>query len=163
MHVPHPHDSEFFGVSNLRSLRKRPKLSPGDLAVGWPGVAWEKFGLSHERRDKIAKFNRRGSLFGGDRDTNPPNLDDPAQERFQQTIDEANKRAAENREKILLVPTPEQKAKWPDMTDESFKFPSPQRSVTRGTGEAKCREKRPIASAVTENMAGSPVSRVIGP
>lgn len=97
----------------------------------------EKLGLSQEQRDAIAKLNQRVSVFGRgtdrDRTANPPNPNVPAQDRFQQAVDEANKRAAETREKILAILTPEQKAKWSEMAGEPFKFPTPQWSTTRGT------------------------------
>lgn len=97
----------------------------------------EQLGLTQQQRDEIAKLTQPSSSFGrgGDRDrtTNPPNPNVPAAERFRQAVEEANKRAAETREKILAVLTPEQKAKWSEMTGEPFKFPTPQRSVTRGT------------------------------
>lgn len=138
--------TRFFGFSSLRKLRK---FSPGDLAVKWPGVGREQLVLSQEQRDEIAKLNLRGLFFGGghdqDRNTNPPNLDDPAQKRFQQTIDEANKRAVENREKTLSVLAPEQKAKWSELTDDAFKFTSRQRSAARGNGTRSSEPAKPSA------------------
>lgn len=96
----------------------------------------EKLSLTQTQRDEIAKLHQRGSFFGtgGPRDqaTNPPNPNVSSQERFQQSIDEANKRAAETREKILAVLTPEQKTKWAELTGVTFKFPTRQWSSPRG-------------------------------
>ena len=97
----------------------------------------EKLGLTQQQRDEIAKLTQPSSSFGRggvqDRTTNPANPNGPAAERFRQAVEETNKRAAETREKILAVLTPEQKAKWSEMTGETFKFPTPQRSVPRST------------------------------
>ena len=51
----------------------------------------------------------------------------------------------ENREKILSVLAPEQKAKWSEMTGETFKFPTPQRSTTRGTSTRSSEPAKPDA------------------
>src|SRR5207249_3754573 len=80
-----------------------------------------------------------------DRTTNPPIPTVPASERFQQLIEESNKRTAETREKILAILTPEQKAKWSEMTGETFKFPSPQRSAARGTSTRSSEPAKPGA------------------
>lgn len=111
------------------------RLQQQGLRVLLANAVVEKLGLTQQQRDEIAKLTQPSSGRGGvpDRTTNPPNTNVPAAERFQQAIDEANKRAAETREKVLAVLTPEQKAKWSEMTGESFKFPPRQRSSTRGT------------------------------
>ena len=110
----------------------------------------ERLGLSQTQRDEIAKLNQPGSPFGGgggagfrEQPANPPNPNAPAQDRFQQAVEEANKRAAETREKILAVLTPEQKAKWSEMTGETFQFPSRQRSTPRGTSTRSSEPARP--------------------
>lgn len=98
----------------------------------------EKLGLTQTQRDEIAKLNQRGSFFGKgsprDQTADPPNPNASPQDRFQQAIEDANKRATETRDKILAVLTPEQKAKWSEMTGATFKFPSHQRSTSRGDG-----------------------------
>ena len=100
----------------------------------------EKLSLSQAQRDEIAKFHQRGSFFGtgGPRDTatSPPNPNVSPQDRFQQSIEQANKRAAETREQILAVLTPEQKTKWSEMTGQTFKFPTRQWSSPRGGGRS---------------------------
>ncbi len=107
----------------------------------------EKLGLSPEQRDEIAKLARSVPSFGRDPGTTvpPPNQTTPAADRFQQIVEEANKRAEETREKILAVLTPEQKAKWSEMTGETFKFPTPQRSTTRGTSTRSSEPAKPDA------------------
>lgn len=92
----------------------------------------EKLGLTPEQRTAIGKLTGRTSSFGGGRVQNP-NPNTTAEERLQQARDEAAKRTAENREKILALLTPEQRAKWSEMTGEPFKFPTPTWPTTRGT------------------------------
>ena len=112
----------------------------------------EKLGLSQTQRDEIAKLNERVVPFRGglnqDGTNNPPNPNDSIgsiQDRIRQLTDEANKRAAETREKILAVLTPQQKAKWSEMTGETFQFPSRQRSTPRGTSTRFSEPAKPSA------------------
>ena len=107
----------------------------------------EKLGLSPEQRAEIAKLARSVPSFGRDPGTTvpPPSQTTPLADRIQQIIEEANKRAEETREKILALLTPEQKAKWFEMTDESFKLPTPQRSATRGTNIRSSEPAKPGA------------------
>lgn len=105
-----------------------------------------------EQRDEIAKLTRSVPSFGRDRGTTipPPNQTTPAADRFRQIVEEANQRAEETREKILAVLTPEQKAKWPEMTGETFKFPTPQRSATHGTSTQSSEPAKPGAEKTND-------------
>ncbi|MEK6259753.1 MAG: hypothetical protein AABP62_14135 [Planctomycetota bacterium] len=117
------------------------------LSSNWLAAS---LGFSQEQRAEIRKITtERDPRFGngrdGDRNTNPPNPNIPAPERVRETAEEANKRFAETREKVLAVLTPEQKAKWSEMTGEPFKFPTPQWSTTRGTNTRPSEPAKPDA------------------
>ncbi len=107
----------------------------------------EKLALTQEQRAEISKLTQRGSSFGGprDRSTTAGNPNASGADRFQQAIDEAAKRAAETRDKVMAVLTAEQKAKWTEMTGETFKFPTRSRSSTRGPGNSSPQPARPDA------------------
>ena len=109
----------------------------------------EKLGLTQQQRDEIAKLTQPSSPPGRgdapDRTTNTPDPNVPAAERFRVAVEEANKRAAETREKILAVLTPEQKAKWAEMTGQSFQLPRRQRSSTRGASTPSSEPAQPSA------------------
>ena len=94
----------------------------------------EKLGLTKEQIAEIARFDRLGFSFGRGSGfaRYAPNQTIPAAERYRQRVEETNQRAVENREEILSILTPEQRAKWSEMTGEPFKFPAtPLRSGTR--------------------------------
>lgn len=118
----------------------------GIRALSTDAVA-EKLGLTQEQRTEISKLTQRGPTFGGSRDrsTTAGNPNASAAERFQQATDEAAKRAAETRDKVMAILTAEQKAKWTEMTGETFKFPSRSRSFTRDSGRSSSPPARPDA------------------
>lgn len=98
----------------------------------------EKLGLTKEQINEIARFNQPGGFLFSQPGRGPsfsryaPNQKIPASARYRQRVEEANQRAMENREEILSVLTPEQLAKWSEMTGEAFKFPATSlRSGTR--------------------------------
>ena len=130
-----------------RRRMEQLRLQQQGLRVFNTNQVAEKLGLSQEQRDEIAKLTRSVPSFGRDRGTAipPPTQTTPAADRFRQIVEEANKRAEETREKILAVLTPEQKANWSEMTGESFKFPTPQRSTPRGTGTRSSEPAKPGA------------------
>ncbi len=132
-----------------RQRMEQLRLQQQGLRALTTNAVAEKLGLTQQQRDEIAKLTQSSSSFGRggvqDRTTNPPNPNVPAAERFRQAVEEANKRATETREKILAVLTPEQKAKWSEMTGEPFKFPTPQRSTTRGTSTRSSEPAKPGA------------------
>ena len=109
---------------------RRPKPNPGP-----------------DQRDEIAKLTRSVPSFGRDRGTTipPPNQTTPTADRFRQIVEEANKRAEETREKILAVLTPEQKAKWSEMTGETFQCTTPQQSAPHGTSTRSSEPAKPGA------------------
>ncbi|MBC7818572.1 MAG: hypothetical protein IAG10_16920, partial [Planctomycetaceae bacterium] len=107
----------------------------------------EKLGLTQAQRDEIAKLNRTSSSFGRDRTTNNDGQNTSAADRFQQLRESSSRRSAETREKILAVLTPEQKAKWSELTGEPFLFPSRSRSTSRGTST---RSSEPVKSDAQE-------------
>lgn len=85
----------------------------------------EKLGLTKTQRDEIAKLSPI-ALFGVRQDpASAPN------ERTRQMIQDNSKRADEAREKIFTLLTPEQKAKWSELTGEPFKFPTARWPNTR--------------------------------
>ncbi len=133
-----------------RRRTEQLRLQQLDLRYLSSVQAAEKLGISREQRAEFRKiFTERDPRFGGggdrDRNTNPPNPNIPAAERFRQATEEANKRLAETREKVLAVLTPEQKAKWSEMTGEPFKFPTTQWSAPRGTSTRSSEPAKPDA------------------
>lgn len=133
-----------------RRRTEQLRIQQQDLRFLSSREAAEKLGISREQRAEIGKIlterdPRLGNGRDGDRNTNPPNPNNPAAERFRETAEEANKRIAETREKVLAVLTPEQKAKWSEMTGEPFKFPTPQRPTPRGTSTRSSEPAKPGA------------------
>lgn len=146
-------------LSDAQRLRtEQLQFQQQDLRQVSTNAVAEKLGLSQEQRAEIRKIiTERDARFGGgrdrDRNTNPPNQNTSAAERFRQNAEEANKDIAETREKVLAVFTTEQKAKWSEMTGEPFKFPtsspfrfqpSPSRT-TRGTSTRPSEPAKPGA------------------
>ncbi len=118
----------------------------GVRALSTAAVA-DKLALTQEQRAEISKLTQRASAFGGsrDRNANAGNPNASGAERFQQALDEAAKRTAETRDKVMAVLTAEQKAKWSEMTGEAFKFPTRSRTSTRGPGSSTSTPARPEA------------------
>lgn len=97
----------------------------------------EKLGLSRQQTDEMRKLQLTilrgaGAAGGPFGNATPQNANLTSQERARQRYEELDKRTAENLEKMLAILTPEQKAKWSEMTGEPFKFPS-RGSATSGT------------------------------
>lgn len=119
-----------------RRRTEQLRLQQQGLRVLTSYAVAEKLGLTKAQRDEIAKLTQPTSRFSTDRDRTAtprdPNL--PTRDRFQQARDEATKHAAETREKVLAVLTPDQKTKWSELTGEPFQFPTRSRSSTDRTG-----------------------------
>lgn len=133
-----------------RRRTEQLRIQQLDLRFLTSGEAAGKLGISQEQRAEIRKIQterdpRFGPGRGGDRNANAPNPNTPAAERVRETAEEANKRIAETREKVLAVLTPEQKAKWSEMTGEPFKFPTPQWPTPRGTSTRSPEPAKPGA------------------
>ncbi len=140
-------EDQTLGLLNEAQRRRTEQLrlqQQGPRAFSANSVA-EKLGLSQEQRDEIAKRNQQvfGDASDRSRTTTAPNPTVPTQDRLQQALEEGSKRSAETREKILALLTPEQKAKWSEMTGESFKFPTPQWSTTGGTSTRSSEPAKP--------------------
>lgn len=136
-------DTDALALLNDAQRRRTEQIrlqQQGLRALSTDAVA-EKLGLTKAQRDEIAKLVERTPFSL--RERGPSNA--PPSGRFQERLQESNRRASETREKLLAVLTPDQKAKWSELTGEPFQFPSRWGSSTRGTSTRSSEPAKPDA------------------